>query len=72
MAKSIFDFLVERTPDFDEMILKDIRETDCWILKTVPGGDWWSTREEVRRISEGLAYKPSPSLWEESRGRVFK
>lgn len=56
---NVNDYLFRRVPDYDAMILKDIRERDCWVESVVCGRlpDWWDVREAVRRISEGLAYR---------------
>lgn len=55
----VSDYIFHRTPDYDELILKDIRQTDYWVQKVVQDTRWWDVREIVRMISEGLAYRES-------------
>lgn len=69
----VADYIFNRTPDYDEMIVKDIRSTDCWVQKVVQDHRWWDIREIVRQISEGLAYQPSdPCLAPTPPYRVFQ
>jgi hypothetical protein len=59
---SFAEFLVNQTPVFDEMIMEQIRPEDGWLLNVSYGDSWFDdyslTLTEVRRLSEGMAFKP--------------
>jgi hypothetical protein len=51
------NFLLDRAPDYDKEILKDVRPDD-WIMLTLCS-PWFQSREAVRRLSEGLTFEPT-------------
>lgn len=66
-------FLADQTPKFDEIIMADINPTDGWLLNISLGPylPWFNAQEEVRKLSEGLAFVPSPipNITEETMDR---
>lgn len=63
-AHKFNDFLLKNAARFDEEFLSTFNPMqDSWIgnVTTGPFNPWWDVRELVRKISEGLAFKPSES-----------
>jgi hypothetical protein len=59
-ASRFQQFICSALEKLDAKIIAQIRPESHWI-GTVGHGDSFDTREAVRKLSEGLAYKPSES-----------
>lgn len=67
-CKEFCDFLLRQASKYDEAILRDFRHPDIWVGKVTTGisqPDWWESREEVRMLSEGVAYVRSEEIKED-------
>ncbi len=63
-SKTFAYFLIAKDEHLDDAILKTLNPLDQWIGHSTCGQfashpQWWEIRESVRRICEGLAFKPS-------------
>lgn len=59
-AAKFSQFLASKVPEFDELVLKDIRLPDSWIGHVSSGPfipDWFTVREIVRQLVEGAAFR---------------
>lgn len=59
MNLSFEEWMADQMPFFDRMIMEDIRPTDGWVKVATLEQLAWICREAVRRLSEGVHYKPT-------------
>lgn len=59
-------FLVDQTPVFDEMIMRDIRPTDGWVLNVATGGLPMGTPTEVTQDRFRAVFPNTTKKWERS------
>lgn len=58
-CKEFCDFISRRMEHLDEAILEQMMPSPGRVVPT-----WWERRETVRRLSEGLAFRPSKKVTE--------